>query len=191
MIAHAPIRGKGAALTAPNKRDSAVKDRSPRPMPCGLGGVRPRHDDALAPDARSTVPSVEARTRPFNISAAHDKVSRMKQDTPKTAKRREREKKTISQMIAMHCAGIHPAESHTEQAFCGDPICPACAELDAYAVLRTQRCRKMDIKTSCEECGNHCYAPEMREKIRAAMRYSGPRMITKHPIAAVRHLLGK
>lgn len=115
----------------------------------------------------------------------------MKQDTPKTAKRREREKKTISQMIAMHCAGNHSADTRTEQAFCGERVCPACAELDAYAVLRTQRCRKMDVKTSCEECGNHCYAPEMREKIRAAMRYSGPRMITKHPITAVRHLLGK
>lgn len=136
-------------------------------------------------------PSAEWRTRPFKTRATHDKVNRMKQDTPKTAKRREREKKTISQMIAMHCAGNHSADARTEQAFCGERVCPACAELDAYAVLRTQRCRKMDVKTSCEECGNHCYAPEMREKIRAAMRYSGPRMITKHPIAAVRHLLGK
>lgn len=136
-------------------------------------------------------PSAEWRTRPLKTRAPHDKVSHMKQDTPKTAKRREREKRTISQMIAMHCAGNHSADARTEQAFCGEHVCPACAELDAYAVLRTQRCRKMDVKTSCEECGNHCYAPEMREKIRAAMRYSGPRMITKHPIAAVRHLLGK
>lgn len=115
----------------------------------------------------------------------------MNQDSPKTAKRRAREKKTISQMIAMHCAGNHDANLRTEQAFCGDPVCPECAKLDAYAVLRTERCRKMDIKTSCDECSNHCYAPEMRERIRAAMRYSGPRMLTKHPIAAVRHMLGK
>lgn len=115
----------------------------------------------------------------------------MKQDTPKIAKRREREKRTISQMIAMHCAGKHSAASRTEKAFCGDRICSECASLDTYAVLRTERCRKMDVKTSCEECENHCYAPEMRERIRAAMRYSGPRMLTKHPIAAMRHLLGK
>lgn len=115
----------------------------------------------------------------------------MEQDSPKTAKRRAREKMTISQMIAMHCAGVHDAALRTETAHCGETVCSACAELDAYAVKRTERCRKMDVKTSCEECGNHCYAPEMREKIRAAMRYSGPRMITKHPIAAVRHLLGK
>lgn len=113
------------------------------------------------------------------------------QDSRKTAKRRAREKKTISQMIAMHCAGNHDADLRTEQAFCGEPVCPECAQLDAYAVLRTERCRKMDVKTSCDECSNHCYAPEMRERIRAAMRYSGPRMLTKHPVAAVRHLLGK
>lgn len=115
----------------------------------------------------------------------------MDRDSPKTAKRRAREKTTISQMIAMHCAGAHAAADRTETAFCGDAVCPACAELDAYAVLRTERCRKMDVKTSCEECENHCYAPEMRKRIREAMRYSGPRMIAKHPIAAVRHLLGK
>lgn len=136
-------------------------------------------------------PSAEWRTRPFKTRATHDKVSRMKQDTPKTAKRREREKRTISQMIAMHCAGTHHAVERTERAFCGDAVCPACAKLDAYAVLRTERCRKMHVKTSCEACENHCYAPEMRESIRAAMRYSGPRMIFKHPVAAIRHLLGR
>lgn len=113
----------------------------------------------------------------------------MEKDSPKTARRRAREKTTISQMIAMHCAGNHLLEARIERAFCGDSVCPACAKLDEYAILRTDRCRKMDVKTSCEECGNHCYAPEMRERIRAAMRYSGPRMIVKHPIAAIRHLL--
>ena len=67
----------------------------------------------------------------------------MQQDTPQIAKRRAREEKTISQMVALYCAG------------------------------------------------NHCYKPEMRERIRQVMRYSGPRMITKHPVAAIRHLLGR
>lgn len=113
------------------------------------------------------------------------------QDAPKTARRREREKRVISQMVCIYCAGNHDAAERTETAHCGEQVCPACKEVDDYAVLRTQRCRKMDVKTSCEECGNHCYAPEMRERIRSVMRYAGPRMITKHPIAAVRHLLGK
>ncbi|MEG0505733.1 MAG: nitrous oxide-stimulated promoter family protein [Raoultibacter sp.] len=113
------------------------------------------------------------------------------EDTPSIAKRREREKRTISQMVALHCAGNHDANSRTERAYCGEAVCPECKEIDEYSVLRTERCRKMDIKTSCDECENHCYKPEEREKIRAVMRHAGPRMMTKHPIAAIRHLIGK
>ena len=112
-------------------------------------------------------------------------------DSPKTAKRRVREKRTISQMVALYCAGNHDAAARTERAHCGEAVCADCAAIDAYAVLRTERCRKMDVKTSCEQCGNHCYAPEKRDEIRAVMRYSGPRMLGKHPVAAVRHLLGR
>ncbi len=113
------------------------------------------------------------------------------QDSPKTAKRRQREKKTISQMIALYCAKNHGSDERGERAFCGEPVCAACAQLDSYAVLRTEHCRKMDVKTSCEECGNHCYQPAMRDRIRQVMRFSGPRMLTRHPLAAIRHLLGK
>lgn len=112
-------------------------------------------------------------------------------DTPRTARRREREKRTLSQMIAIHCAGSHDVATRTERAHCGEAVCPECARLDAYAVARTERCRNMDVKTSCEECGNHCYRPDMREAVRAVMRYAGPRMLTKHPVAAIRHLLGR
>ncbi|WP_165173957.1 nitrous oxide-stimulated promoter family protein [Adlercreutzia sp. ZJ242] len=112
-------------------------------------------------------------------------------DTPAVAKRREREMRTISQMIALYCASSHAAAERTETAHCGEAVCPACAALDAYAVARTRGCRKMDVKTSCDECENRCYRAAEREQICAVMRFAGPRMITKHPIAAVRHLLGK
>lgn len=118
-----------------------------------------------------------------------DRTTASHHDSPKTAKRRAREKRTVSQMIALYCAGNHAADARTERAVCGETLCPSCAELDAYAALRTERCRKMDVKTSCEECANHCYKPEMRERVRAVMRYAGPRMITAHPVAAIRHLL--
>lgn len=113
------------------------------------------------------------------------------EDTPKTHKRRMREMKTISQMVALHCAENHSKADRVFVSHSGEPICGECKALDEYAVLRTQRCRQMESKTSCEECGNHCYKPEMREKIRAVMRYSGPRMLGKHPVAAIRHLLGR
>ena len=115
----------------------------------------------------------------------------MQEDAPRTAKRRAREEKIISQMIALYCAGNHDAAARTQTAMCGEAVCPECAQLDAYATMRTRRCRKMDVKTSCDVCENHCYKPEMRERIRAVMRYSGPRMLGKHPIAAIRHMLGK
>ena len=79
------------------------------------------------------------------------------QDSPKIARRRDREKRTISQMVALYCADNHDAAARTETAHCGEAVCPGCASIDAYAVLRTERCRKMDVKTSCDECEHHCY----------------------------------
>ena len=39
------------------------------------------------------------------------------------------------------------------------------------------------------KCPIHCYKPEMKEKIREAMRYAGPGMILYNPVAAIKHLL--
>lgn len=111
-------------------------------------------------------------------------------DSQKTAKRRAREKRTISQMVALYCAGNHEAAVRIETAHCGEAVCADCLAIDANAVQRTERCRKMDEKTSCEQCGNHCYRPVDRERIREVMRYAGPRMLGKHPLAAMRHLMG-
>ena len=116
---------------------------------------------------------------------------RNENDTPEIAKRREREMRTISQMIVIYCEAHHGREVRTDTAHCGEKLCSECKAVDDYATLRTLRCKKMDVKTSCEECGNHCYKPDMRERIRAIMRFAGPRMITRHPVAAIRHLVKK
>ena len=112
-------------------------------------------------------------------------------DTPAVARRREREKRTISNMVAIYCAGHHDKAERTETGFAGEAMCPDCKAIDDYCVLRTERCRSMAVKTNCEECGNHCYAPAERERIREVMRYAGPRMMLHHPIAAIRHLMKK
>ena len=114
-----------------------------------------------------------------------------KPDSPRVARRREREKLVVSQMIAIYCAGHHPAADRTARGLCGEPVCPECADLDRFAVLRTERCRKMETKTSCKNCEHHCYPPKMEERIRQVMRYAGPRMLYRHPVAAIRHMLGK
>lgn len=108
-----------------------------------------------------------------------------------TEQKRQREMRTVSQMIALHCRGNHDADERTEQAQCGEAVCPVCKQLDDYACLRTQRCRRMAEKVDCERCANHCYSPEMRERIREVMRYAGPRMLLAHPVGVLRHLAGK
>ena len=94
--------------------------------------------------------------------------------------KREREKAMVSQMIALYCKKQH----HTKNG-----LCLECAALDAYARQRSDRCPFMETKTFCSNCKVHCYKPQMREKIRQVMRFSGPRMLFHHPIAAIRHVI--
>lgn len=98
-----------------------------------------------------------------------------------TAKKREREKQIVSQMIALYCGKKHG----------GKHLCSECAMLAEYAKTRSDRCPFMENKTFCSNCRVHCYKPEMREKIREVMRFSGPRMIFYHPIAAIRHVISR
>lgn len=94
--------------------------------------------------------------------------------------KRQREKAMVSQMIALYCRKNHGTRGE---------LCPECGALDAYARQRSDRCPFMETKTFCSNCKVHCYKPEMREKIRAVMRFSGPRMIFHHPIPAIRHVI--
>ena len=90
-----------------------------------------------------------------------------------TADKREREKRMVSEMIALYCRKKH----HTKGG-----LCPECADLEAYARMRSDKCPFMETKTFCSNCKVHCYKPVMREKIREVMRFSGPRMLFSHPV---------
>lgn len=93
--------------------------------------------------------------------------------------KRQQEKETVSLMILLYCKHHHGSKE----------LCPECAALDAYAKRRSDKCPFMETKTFCSNCSVHCYKPDMREKIRTVMRYSGPRMIFYHPILALRHMI--
>jgi hypothetical protein len=93
--------------------------------------------------------------------------------------RLERENRTVSLMIAFYCRHRHRNRS----------LCPGCRELLEYARVRLEKCPFQEGKTTCARCPVHCYRPEMRARIREVMRFSGPRMIYRHPVLAVRHLL--
>ena len=98
----------------------------------------------------------------------------------KIESKREREKRTVSLMIRIYCKKKHGTRKG---------LCPECEALDAYARMRSDKCPFMETKTFCSNCKVHCYKADMREKIRAVMRFSGPRMIFSHPIMAIRHVI--
>jgi hypothetical protein len=91
-----------------------------------------------------------------------------------------REDKTIEAMIRMHCRSRHHDLAD---------LCPNCCELLTYARERLSHCPYQEGKAQCARCLIHCYKPMMRDKIRTVMRYAGPRMIYRHPILAVYHLI--
>lgn len=98
-------------------------------------------------------------------------------------RKREGEKKLLSQMIAFYCKKNHHMPD--------GELCEECKALEQYALSRSDRCRFMEEKTFCSNCKSNCYKPDMRERIRAIMRYSGPRMVLYHPLASLRHLIDR
>ena len=70
---------------------------------------------------------------------------------------------------------------------------PDLEALKAYTHKRIEQCRYRSGKQKkpfCNVCPIHCYKPEMRRQIRAVMRYSGPRMLFRHPLLSLQHLIG-
>jgi Nitrous oxide-stimulated promoter len=93
----------------------------------------------------------------------------------------QKEQKTIVVMIRMFCAAHHGTAD--------EQLCPSCEDLLTYAKERLKRCPFGENKGACSKCEIHCYKPEMRRRITEVMRYSGPRMVKRHPLLAVNHLL--
>lgn len=110
--------------------------------------------------------------------------TRTKQKTARDKRRLERDNKTVMAMAKLYCRDHH----------CGSQdkngLCPECSEIANYALQRTKKCPHLH-KGICEACEIQCYKPSMRAGIRKIMAYSGPRMITHHPVMAIRHVIKK
>ena len=91
----------------------------------------------------------------------------------------ESEKKTVGMMVRLYCRRY---EGNKE-------LCQYCSQLLIYAETRLDKCKFGNEKPTCKKCPIHCYKPDMREKMRAVMRWAGPRMVLYHPIEAIRHLI--
>ena len=121
------------------------------------------------------------------------------------------EKRTVRHMIELWCRKNHGGQacremgsrgsslvshggkgSHECQVGHGGPgLCGECRELLEYSLARLEHCKFGNAKTKCHKCPVHCYRPDMREKIRTVMRFSGPRMLLYHPLEALRYLFSR
>ncbi len=93
---------------------------------------------------------------------------------------RRRERDTIGAMLRIYCHDHHGK---------GRGLCPDCSDVLAYSERRLEKCLFGDVKPTCARCPVHCYQPAMRTRVKDVMRYAGPRMIYRHPILAMRHIL--
>lgn len=95
-------------------------------------------------------------------------------------KKRRNEKEIVQLMVRIYCQKKH----HQKYG-----LCLECQNLLDYSQDRIDHCPNMETKTFCSACPTHCYRPDMREKIRLVMRFSGPRMIFHRPVTALRHAI--
>ncbi len=98
-------------------------------------------------------------------------------------KRLKNEFKAITAMLQIYCKAHH---SHSDNK---KILCQECKELQCYAKKRLNHCPFQENKPTCGNCEIHCYKKSMRYRIQAVMRYAGPRMIYRHPIMAIKHLI--
>lgn len=91
-----------------------------------------------------------------------------------------REKRMVEAMISLYCRDKHNSPK--------GELCSECLELKEYATDRLENCKFGEGKPTCQNCPIHCYKPDMRERIREVMRYSGRRMILSHPVGSIVHL---
>ena len=93
----------------------------------------------------------------------------------------EKEKETVEKMIHYYCQHKHSPFSNEK--------CEECANLLMYTHQRLDSCQFGDEKPTCRKCQVHCYNPTNRSRIRAVMRYAGPRMMFRAPLRWFRHKL--
>ncbi len=101
--------------------------------------------------------------------------------TQSNGPRIRREQRTITAMLHIYCRDHHGA----------DPLCSDCQRLLDYAHRRLDVCPFGEAKPACNHCRVHCYSAAMKTRVKEVMRYAGPRMLARHPVLALFHILDK
>ncbi|MET4696490.1 nitrous oxide-stimulated promoter family protein [Endozoicomonas lisbonensis] len=96
-----------------------------------------------------------------------------------------KEFKTIVAMTHIYCRDHHSLKNHGSIS----GLCDECTRFRNFAEYRLSKCPYGQDKPTCKYCPVHCYKNDMKELARTIMIYSGPRMLLRHPILAIRHLL--
>jgi hypothetical protein len=91
-----------------------------------------------------------------------------------------RERATIRSMVQLFCTDHHAP---------GAGLCRECEDLLGYALKRLETCPFQEKKPACNRCTVHCYSATQRDRVKTVMRYAGPRMLLRHPIQGLRHLI--
>ena len=87
----------------------------------------------------------------------------------------------MSKMVSIYCEGHHDGSDVS--------LCDECREFLDYAYTRLEKCPYGEDKPTCANCPIHCYKPARRDQVKRIMRYSGPRMLLRHPVLAITHQL--
>lgn len=91
----------------------------------------------------------------------------------------KREKTTIHKMLRLY-EQSNPDADKTPEHY---------EDLFRYASKRLDRCVFGEEKPACKHCPIHCYQPARREEMKQVMRWAGPRMLFRHPLLTILHLI--
>ena len=92
----------------------------------------------------------------------------------------ENQKHVIKKMIELFCK-----KNHDNQGV----LCNECNELLNYAYKKLDNCIFGTNKPNCNSCKIHCYKSDIKEKITAVMKFSGPRMLIYNPKLVIEHFI--
>ncbi|WP_455520983.1 nitrous oxide-stimulated promoter family protein [Parvimonas micra] len=96
-------------------------------------------------------------------------------------KKRDREKKVISEMVKLYCRKNHKKRE----------LCDECKEVLNYSLKRIDNCQCVETKLFCSSCKFSLYSPRDKEKVKQIMKFSGPRILFHHPLLVISHMLSR
>jgi hypothetical protein len=101
----------------------------------------------------------------------------MKATKPAGRARVTRERENLETRLRLYCHRHHHSAG----------ICPECSLLLDYAAEHLEKCRFGLEKPNCENCSFQCFSPSSRERIKAVISETRPRMLWQHPHLSLRH----